>query len=117
MIEFKDRFQNLNTTIRPLIHDYFIENDGEKGDFINELSIEELLTLRESLLDYGGLLNEWIDENKENWNDDLHNSFRFLDLCVNAKIQLEKMHHDLSVRHKDYLEYLKKNNLVKFDFK
>lgn len=116
MIEFKDRFQNLNTTIAPLIHKYFNENNGEKGDFISELTIEELLTLRENLINYGDLLDEWIEENKENWNNDVNDSFRFLDLCINVKVDLSDMQNPNHYRHEDYLNYLERNNLVKFDF-
>jgi hypothetical protein len=115
MIEFKDKFLRLNE-ISPIIYEYIVENSGEKGDFSNLLTIEELLNLRRILLNYGDLLDQWIEENKENWHGDVVDSFKFLDLCINANIQLNNMHFELDLRHGDYLKYLKKNNLTKFDF-
>jgi hypothetical protein len=66
MIDFKDKYLRL-TEISPIIYEYFVENYGEKGNFSNFLTIEELLNLRSILLNYGDLLDQWIEENKENW--------------------------------------------------
>jgi len=51
-------------------------------------------------LNYGDLLDQWFEENKENWHGDVVDSFKFLDLCVNT--QLNNMHFELDLRHDDY---------------
>lgn len=115
MIEFKDKYSRLND-ISPIIHEYFVENDGNKGYSTNNLTIDELIFLRKLDLKYGDLLDEWIEDNKENWHGDVVDCFRFLDFCVNIKYVLESLQYNTYHRHEEYLEYLKKNNLTKLYF-
>lgn len=115
MIEFKGKFSILND-ISPIIQEYFVENDGSKGDATNNLTIDELIFLRKLDLKYGDLLDEWIEDNKEIWRGDVVNAFRFLDFCVNIKYELENLTYKEHHRHHEYLEYLEKNNFTKLDF-